>query len=293
VKPAPFSVEDILTHPRFPDVRRVHIDGFIAIFGDSRFTPDMVADWGRLMSNALLVGLHAAYEPSDRATWPTTAAMRRLANGGGMASPRHVDEICARLRRTGYIESIPSPVDGRLRLLRPTERMIVQDRAFIAELMRPLSVIDPDGRYDLAAKLDPEFHAAFRKAWMASLPRTTSIIVQNRPIAMFWTRHAGYLALLLVARESIRAAGEERSPMTFSTIAKTLNVSRTHVRAIFTDAEANGFVKLGGRGGHEVTIMPPLRQAHDRWIAQMGAGYDALTLQALATLERPDRMARP
>jgi DNA-binding GntR family transcriptional regulator len=103
---------------------------------------------------------------------------------------------------------------------------------------------------------------------------------------MLWARHAGYLALLLLVREMLRKNDQPGPPLTFQALAKTLDVSRTHVRKIFADAAAKGFVRVGGRGGHEVTILEPLRQAHDHWICEMGAGYDALTLQALALMER-------
>jgi hypothetical protein len=108
-----------------------------------------------------------------------------------------------------------------------------------------------------------------------------TMLVQTAPIAMFWSRDAGYLALLLLTQAE---AGDADSAPTFSAMANKLAVSRTHIRTLCMDAAEAGYVRLHGAGGSEVRTTPLLRRAFDEFIADMGARYDALTLTALREL---------
>lgn len=44
-------------------------------------------------------------------------------------------------------------------------------------------------------------------------------------------------------------------------------MSRTHVRHLIATAQAAGLVRLHGRGGHRVEILPRLQSSYDRAIA--------------------------
>ena len=57
-------------------------------------------------------------------------------------------------------------------------------------------------------------------------------------------------------------------------MAERLGVSRTHIRALFSDAAARGLVEFGRRGGHDVALTPVMIAAFDRFLADMGAQYD-------------------
>jgi hypothetical protein len=67
----------------------------------------------------------------------------------------------------------------------------------------------------------------------------------------------------------------------FNALASRLRVSRTHVRALFEDAERGGYARLGGKGGRSITLLPPMLDAFDHFLADLESGHDALGQFAL------------
>lgn len=68
--------------------------------------------------------LSSAYEPEDSATWPTLTRFKEAMATLALASARQIDDFIARLVETGYIVHERVAADGRLRLLRPTDRLL-------------------------------------------------------------------------------------------------------------------------------------------------------------------------
>ena len=102
---------------------------------------------------------------------------------------------------------------------------------------------------------------------------------------MFLSRDAGYLAFLLVAQAAHR---ESDRKLSFASIGDRLNVSRTHIRNLFVEAEAVGFVRLGQKRGGAVEILPPLWDAYDHFLADVQARQDAIAQVAFANLRKAD-----
>src|SRR4051794_1473740 len=98
----PEPADEILAHPRFPEARHAHIEDFIGVFAGNRFMVRLLADAACLMTAALLVGFHAAYDENDTRTWATLGRLQRLIAARRLASPRRLDSLIARFRQTGY-----------------------------------------------------------------------------------------------------------------------------------------------------------------------------------------------
>jgi hypothetical protein len=270
--------DEIRAHPRFPEARRVHADAFTGFFETDPFLIRLLLDSSRLTVAALLVGFDAAYDESDPSTWPTLGAFQDILERKQLASRRQVTEILARFRQTGNAQAMPNPADRRTRLIRPTDAMIKRDRVYVCALMRPLNILYPDRGYAPALTRNAAFHQAFRKAGFLLLPHATSFMQRNPLIMMLLERHAGYLGLLLVLRASLAGDVEGTS---FAALAGQLKVSRTHVRALFEDVERGGYASLGGKGGRSITLLPPIWDAFDRFLADLESGHDALGQFAL------------
>jgi hypothetical protein len=61
--------------------------------------------------------------------------------GCGLASPRRLDDLMARFRHAGYVVSVAAPVDHRVRILTPTERLLAHDREHLAVIASCTSFI--------------------------------------------------------------------------------------------------------------------------------------------------------
>ncbi len=274
------TAEEILAHPRFAEARRAHIDALVGLFADNRFVTRLMIDSGTIMLRALLVGFHVAHDEDDRTTWATLGQVQNVLVERGLASARRVEDLVARFRQVGYVVSVESPSDIRVRILKPTEQLLAHDRDHLAVYHRFLYDLYPDHGHDWTLRQDPRVHFAIRKAMFLALDKAT-VFTRHQPIMTFLSRNAGYCAFLLVAQAALSRYPREQS---FGSIADRLGVSRTHVRNIFVDAEAAGFVSCEGKPGSPVEILPPLWQAYDDFLADMQAGQDAIAQAAFATL---------
>jgi hypothetical protein len=278
--PAHKSTDEILAHPRFEDARDALVDEFVDLFADSPFLTRLIADAGCLMLAAVLVGMHANHDENDRATWATHGRVQELVADRKLASLRRLDDLIGRFRQTGYIESIPTASDKRVRILRPTELLLSHDCAYLAVYHRFLHRLYPDRGYDWSTRLDSRVHLAVRKISFHAQPMAAAFV--RHPIMMvFLARDAGFM-LPLLAIQSARA-GAPVDAASFTTIARRVGVSRTHVRNIFTDAAAAGFVSLDGEAG-TVRLLPRFWPAYDRGVADMESACDAIAQRAFAVV---------
>ena len=67
---------------------------------------------------------------------------------------------------------------------------------------------------------------------------------------------------------------------TWTALSDDLGVSRSHLRSLFGEAEAAGYVRLGTR--RPVEVLPSLWDAYDRFLANMQADQDAIAQTAFA-----------
>jgi DNA-binding MarR family transcriptional regulator len=277
------TAEEILAHPRFAEARRAHIDALVKLFAGDRFVTRLMNDAGTITFRGLLVGFHAAHDENDPATWATPGQVRKHIVDRGLASARRVDDMIARFRQARYISSVVSPADNRVRILAPTERLIAHDCDHLAVYHRFLLDLYPGRGYEWTAGNDHRVQLAIRKALFYALPQAMAFM-RHVPVLMFLTRDAGYLAFLLVAQAEL-ADSEELS---FTSMARRLGVSRTHIRNLFVEAEAAGYVRLGPKRSRPVEIMPVLRDAYDRFLADVQADQDAVAQIAFANLREAD-----
>lgn len=277
------TAEEILAHPRFADARRAHIDALVGLFAGDRFVTRLMIDAGIITFRGLLVGFHAAYDENDPATWATPGQVRQQIVERGLASARRVDDMIARFRQARYIESVVSPADNRVHILKPTERLIAHDRDHLAVYHRFLLDLYPGRGYEWTIGKDLRVQLAIRKALFYAMPQAMAFM-RHLPVMMFLSRDAGYLAFLLAAQAE--CAGSDA--LSFTSIARCLGVSRTHIRNLFVEAEGAGYVRLGPKGSRPIEIMPALRDAYDLFVADVQADQDKIAQIAFANLREAD-----
>ncbi len=271
------AAETILAHPRFAEARAAHVDAVVELFRADRFVTRMMADAGVIILRGLLVGFHLSHDEADPATWATPGNLRRALVERGLASPRRVDDLLARFRQAGYVEPAPSPADRRISLLVPTSQILAHDRDHLAAYHLFLHDLFPERGHGWALRRDEAAHRAIRRAAIRDLSRALSVL-GHAALRLFLARDAGYLALLLVMRAQLAGEGGP----TWTAMADTLGVSRSHLRSLFAEAEAAGYARLLPDRGRPVEILPPLWDAYDRFLADMQAGQDAIAQAAFA-----------
>ena len=277
---AGITAAKILAHPRFAAARSAHLDAVVRMFRADRFTTRMMSDVGMIMLRGFLVGLHVGSDVADRATWATPGNVRRALIGRGLASPRRVDDLLARFRQAGYVVPTPAPGDRRVKLLVPAERLIAHDRAHLAAYHRFLLELFPGRGYEWILGQDAEAHRAIRRAAIRNQPQATSAL-RHEAMRLFLARDAGYLALLLIAQAQLSGGDGP----TWSSMADDLGVSRAHLRTLFAEAEAAGYVRLLAGRKRPVDILPALWTAYDAFLAEVEADQDAIAQAAFKDAE--------
>jgi len=264
------SPEAILAHPRFAPARAAFVDAVLAFHEGDQFTSRLMVETMRQVTFSLIVILHLRHDVTDRSTWPTPQRLKAEIKQYGLASPRRIDALVARLVQLGYIDSRPSELDGRVRLLTPTPKMMALDREWLVYNYVPLHAMFPDDYAEPIAR-DPAFQRAQRLAAVDFSAHGAQVIASNPPVMRFMHRDAGMLVLIKLIQIS---AGDVTKGLSYTDIGARFGISRTHVRGILEDAAQHGDVSLTGRGGRLVELKPSILQAFDRFLADAMSAHD-------------------
>jgi hypothetical protein len=178
--------------------------------------------------------------------------------------------LVARLVQLGYVDSRPSELDGRVRLLRPTPKMMALDREWLVYNYVPLHAMFPDSYSEPIAR-DPAFQRAQRLVALDFAPKTTQIMASNPAVMRFMHRDSGILVLIKLIQMS---AGDVAKGLSYTDIGARFGISRTHVRGLLDDAAQHGDMSLSGRGERLVELKPSLLRAFDRFLADAMSVHD-------------------
>jgi hypothetical protein len=273
------TAEEILSHPRFADARRAHIDRVVALFAGDRFVTRLMRDAATISLRGFVVAFDFVHDETDRSTWATPAQLRKHLVERGLASPRRIDDLLARFRHEKLVVPVAPASDRRVRILKPAAQLIAHDRDHLAAYQHFLLHLYPGRGYEWTIDQDPRVQIEIRKSAFRATPQAMAFM-RHQPFMMFLARDAGYLLFLLVAQFQLAGGGEDIS---FTAMADKLGVSRTHIRNVFVEAENAGYVQLGDPG-RPVVILPVLWDAYDRFLADVQAAQDAIAQVAFANL---------
>jgi DNA-binding MarR family transcriptional regulator len=266
---------EVLAHPRFAVGRAAFVDGVIALHEGDAYHSRLLVEAMRQVTFNLIISLHLNHDVTDRATWPTPRRLKDELQTFGLSSERRVDALVNRFIQLGYVESLPSEQDGRMRILAPTPKMMSIDREWLAYHYVPLHVMFPERGYGEPVARDAAFQRVHRLVALDFSAKGAEIMASHPAVMQFMSRDAGMLVLIkLVQMQTSASDGAKR--LSYADIGKRFGVSRTHVRSLLEDAAEAGDVTLSGRGGRLVELNPPLLESFDRFIADAMSGHDMI-----------------
>jgi hypothetical protein len=197
-----------------------------------------------------------------------------------LSSPRRIEDLVARLIDSGFLASIPSKLDCRVRLLTPTPKMLATDQDWLAAHHLPLQMLFPDPGYAQVLQRDPSFQRAQRLVATGFSGRGAELLAGNPAMMLFLTRDAGVMILIKLIQMAGAAEGC-RLEVSHQDIGARFCVSRTHVGNVLQDAEQAGLVALSGPGRRFVELKPAVWRAFDRFVAENMSEHDLLFQIAL------------
>jgi DNA-binding MarR family transcriptional regulator len=281
------SPDEILAHPRYATARAAYLEAVLSLYEGESFLNRLLLEAGRQVPFIVILCLHCNHDEADRATWPTIRLLKQQMKQFGLSSPRRIDALVARLVGIGFLESLPSRQDGRVRILVPTAKMIAHDLNWLAAHYRPLHVMFPDPGYSAPIERDLSFQRAQRLEALGFLALGAQILSSNPDMMLFHKRDAGVIILIKLLQMATASGHKDAGGLSYADIGARFGVSRTHVRMMLLEAERGGLVALSGRGGRLVELKPPILRAFDRFVAESMSGHDLLFKLALSKMTSP------
>lgn len=267
--------EEILSHSKFAAARTAYIDGLFSLYENNPFMNRLLIEATRslIFFNALAV--YAAYEPTDRATWPTIGLLKQMIELYGVSTERRVDGLISQFVDAGYLTLSTTAVDRRVRILTPTKKMIAHDLEWLAVHYRPLQIMFPEDGYDQPMGHDPIFQKALRTISLKFSAYAAQLMAGNPAMMFFMERDAGTMILLKLVH---RNKAEQEAPVSFTDLADRFGVSRTHVRKTIQEAEKRSLLQYTET---TITLAPSLVAAYDRFVADTMSGHDIMYKMAV------------
>jgi hypothetical protein len=277
------SYDEIAQHPRMAEARKLYLDRFLALYGDDPFMARLMIETGRFLVYHAAVVLHAGQDPARRETWFTVGRLKREMSVFGMASDRQIDHLVGRLTSVGFLTVHRAEQDRRVRILKPTEKMLAHDRAWLAAHYAPLTVVSRYNDYEPVMGEDPAYQLLHRQEATAFFPFAGKLLAMAPDLLLFFHHAGGHMVSASLLRAAMEAP-DALAAVPYADVGDRFGISRTHVRAILTEAQDAGLVRLDGRGGHRVEILPRLWTSYDRGLAAGMFSHDIV--HALVTGRR-------
>lgn len=284
--------EDIVAHPRLGEARRAYLDAFSRVFEGDPFRIRLLLDAGRFFVFHSAAVLDAAQDPARRETWFTVSALKKELATFGFASGRHVDQLVRRLRDVGFLEQRQAAADRRVQLLSATEMLWSHHTQWLASHYVPLATLYPEHDYRPVLSHDRDFHVIHCRTCLPFTP-VSARIMMTLPDTLLFFQHAAGPLIQNVVLKSAMDSGDLHGAVSYAEAAERFGVTPTHVRTLMESAQSAGLVKLVGRGGYKIEILPRFWTSYDRGLAVGMYLHDAANVVAMREWTRNRSAATP
>jgi hypothetical protein len=110
------------------------------------------------------------------------------------------------------------------------------------------------------------FHVLHCRASLPFNPAAARLMTTLPDTLLFFAHAAGPLIQNAVLKTAMDA-GDPNAAVPYMEAADRFGVSRTHVRSLMNAAQSAGLVRIVGRGGHRIEILPRFWASYDRGLA--------------------------
>jgi MarR family len=255
------AVAALRTHPLLPNAVCAAAGALVAI---ARRPPVIINDLGRLVIGNLALYLHYARDPADPSSGLSAGRLKALCVEQKVCSKGRVLAVLALMRNSGDLIPATCQVDQRLRLLVPTERLIIACRQYWEAIFRGTAVVIPRRSDAVAALQREDVLAAFLQVFGGYFCAGMRMFKLGAGLTSFAQRNAALAILLSLLLASGQNGGAD-SPVTvrisIAELARRFGVSRPQVVRVLDNAVEASLVDRSTPDGLEIKVLPRLRSA--------------------------------
>lgn len=264
---------EILLHPEFAQLRRRYVIDTTENYTKAVFPGGCQCASYHVIVLGALMSLYEGWDRLNPQTLPTLSRLKRIVAAANFSSPRHVDNYVHRLAQTKDLVLEHFETDGRIRLIRPTEKLLSWCSLMTASYYRILDELYPTPGYQLAVTQNDAFMKSQRAASRDIFEVIGGFMARNEDMLPFHSMNLGGIVLLrLSIAEGEDPADDEAG--SFTTLKAKYGISRSHYRNVLVAAEERGLLSRSIEKGKRPRLNPRGRFAVDRFIADTLASHD-------------------
>ncbi len=266
--PTAAAIAALRAHPRFTAAFAAVLRDVVAVHRNNPLINKVLNDRGRVVFGMLAMYLHFGRDTGGL----TASAMKALCVETGLCSPGRATAMLSLMRFAGYVAPAQHPLDRRIRLLAPTDRLIEDHRRRMAAQLTALAALMPEGEAGLAHLGEPYFVAEMAVYFGEAFRAGFRLLDAAPELAELADRNAGIIILmsLLLAADADDTMPPTR-PVTISisALAKRHGVSRPHIQKFLRDAAVSGFIAIDPAEPQCVTVLPRFADAMQNFVANV------------------------
>jgi len=257
-----WDVEDVIpdamyarlyANPDFPRAVRTLSRNMLEAAARDRAFDGIAKDGGRYVATEWALYL-------DATGGLTLPRLKEICAASGILSPGRARAVLLLLRYLRYVEMVHDQSRDGPALYRPTTALIDAWRLMTRQRMTASRILEPALDRVIERLDDPKvLETVFRLQGGGMFHVATTIDQSNRFLNIFLHRHAGMQLLHTIVMSADPDDEIPPVPITIATIARRLNVSRTHVKRVLSAAEKAGL--LSGADTGVLVLTEPMRFA--------------------------------
>lgn len=267
------ELEEVKNHVRFNEAISAHSDTQRIAFGieNDPYFAKYIGDVGNVLIENAVLYFHLLKMHENSGAGATLGKVQLVAFAHGFASPRRVTMYVKRMVQTGRLSYSADAEDKRVRRIVPSESLIATSVHQMVVLMRSVDTLWPGHGFADRTAGDSEFFGRLILQCGAKYLSGADPVRPFSDVRHFTSKDAGTFLLNslifgCMSGHSRLSSGNEFA-LSYSEIAQSLGVSRTHVRNVIEAAEARGLISHLGEGGKSMRLTQQMISSYEKFFA--------------------------
>jgi hypothetical protein len=289
------DIDKIMASPAMERAVRGFAESYVAHFEHRPLLNLVTSDRGRVMMAWMALYFDALYDPAVPGSGLTVNRFKAACADTGLCSQGRASAMLGVMRFAKHVEPVTEARRGHSLRLSPTEKLRSAFRERIANALKAMSLVMPEGSLGLAHLGDPVFERAFIVA------ACEAFLERERPMTycplakLFAEKKAGFLILfsLILSTEGDGLPVDQPMTASIAALSKAFAVSRPQIKLLFRAVVEKGALRpIGNDGGNRFTLSEAMRDDCIRLMAGFWVMAACGVRAGLAAIEAEDEPQR-